>query len=253
MQEIIILCCSSFFAGFIDSMVGGGGLILIPTLLIMFPHLPIPTVIGTNKFAAVSGMGMATVQYIRTGTMPWRSMIPSAFAGFFAALAGAKLLTIADSSALRPVIIVLLIAIAVYTFIRKDFGNIHAPHRTESMQRVIAVIMGVVLGLYDGFFGPGTGSFLIFGFVGLLGFGFLDASSSAKLVNFSMGCAALGYFAWTGNVRYELGIPMALTNIAGAYFGARLAIAKGSALVRVLFLVVVGGVICKLVWDFLKS
>jgi hypothetical protein len=252
LMTLLLLCCSSFFAGFIDSMVGGGGLILIPTLLIMFPQMPIPTIIGTNKFAAVCGMGMATAQYVRTVVIPWRSMIPAAFAGFCTALLGAKSLTLLDKDTLRPIVAIMLVAIAVYTFLRKDFGSIHAPHRTEATQRVIAVFLGAVLGFYDGFFGPGTGSFLIFGFIGLLGFGFLDASSSAKLVNFAMGCAALGYFIWTGNVRYEWAIPMAITNIAGAFVGARVAIAKGSRFVRVLFLIVVGGVICKLLVDMSK-
>lgn len=250
--DILILCGSSFCAGLIDSMVGGGGLILIPTLLILFPTMPVATVIGTNKFAAVCGMGMATVQYIRTVAIPWRSMIPAAFAGFCTALLGAKLLTLVDNQILRPIVVVLLGAIALYTFLRKDFGSIHAPHRSDNVQRMIAVSMGVVLGLYDGFFGPGTGSFLIFGFIGFLGFGFLDATSSAKLVNFAMGCAALGYFIWTGNVRYELGLPMAVTNIVGAFIGARLAIAKGSRLVRVLFLIVVIGVLSKLMFDMFR-
>ncbi|TAE29261.1 MAG: sulfite exporter TauE/SafE family protein [Candidatus Kapaibacterium sp.] len=250
--KLAILCTSSFCAGLIDSMVGGGGLILIPTLLLLFPQMPIPSVIGTNKFAAVQGMGMATLQYIRTVHIPWHSMIPAALAGFCSALVGAKALTVLDSSILRPVIVVLLIAIALYTAFRKDFGSIHAPHRTASQQRAISVALGMVLGLYDGFFGPGTGSFLIFGFIGFLGFGFLDASSSAKLVNFAMGCAALGYFLWTGNVRFEIGIPLAAFNIAGAFVGARLAVQKGSRFVRGLFLVVVGGVIAKLAWDMLR-
>lgn len=247
--KLVILCGSSFCAGLVDSMVGGGGLILIPTLLLLFPQMPIPTVIGTNKFAAVQGMGMATLQYIRTVQIPWHSMIPAAAAGFCAALFGAKALTVLDSSILRPVIVVLLVAIALYTAFRKDFGSIHAPHRSAGEQRAISIALGATLGLYDGFFGPGTGSFLIFGFIGLLGFGFLDASSSAKVVNFAMGCAALGYFLWTENVRFEIGIPLAAFNIAGAFVGARLAVQKGSRFVRVLFLVVVGGVIAKLAWD----
>ena len=132
---------------------------------------------------------------------------------------------------------------------RKDFGSLHAPKWPESKQRWMAVAIGAVLGFYEGFFGPGTGSFLIFAFVGLLGFNFLTASASAKVINITTNLAATAWFAWSGNILYKLAIPMAIFNVAGAIVGARLAIKKGSGFLRVFFLLVMCALMLRYAYD----
>jgi hypothetical protein len=147
------------------------------------------------------------------------------------------------------VILVLLVGVAIYTFFRKDFGDLHQPKFAAHHERLVAMAVGAALGFYEGFFGPGTGSFLIFAFVGLLGYNFLTASAAAKVVNITTNLAATAWFAWSGNILYQLAIPMAACNVAGAYIGARMAIRKGSAFLRGFFLMVIAALICRYAWD----
>jgi uncharacterized protein len=246
---LLLLCFFAFLAGFIDSVVGGGGLILIPALLILRPDLDLATVLGTNKGAAVWGTLTATLQYSRTVGIPWGVMLPAAIAGFIFSGLGAFAITRIDNDFLRPFVIVLLIGVAIYTFFKKDFGSLHAPSVTQNKQRLVSILAGAILGFYDGFFGPGTGSFLIFIFIGLIGFSFLAASASAKIINFATNASAVLLFAITGHIAYSLALPMALCVAAGALVGSRLAVLRGSSFVRVLFLVVVTGVIMRLSYD----
>jgi uncharacterized protein len=246
---LILLCFFAFLAGFIDSIVGGGGLILLPALLILRPDLDLATVLGTNKGAAVWGTLTATLQYSRSVGIPWRVMLPAALAGFIFSGVGAFVVTHVSNDGLRPFIIVLLAAVAIYTFLKKDFGNLHAPKVNETTQRLIGVAAGSVIGFYDGFFGPGTGSFLIFIFIGLIGFSFLAASASAKVINFATNLAAVLYFALTNHIVYSLAIPMAGCTMLGSFLGSRVAVVRGSGFVRILFLVVVIGVIVRLSYD----
>jgi uncharacterized protein len=246
---LLLLCFFAFLAGFIDSVVGGGGLILIPALLILRPDLDLATVLGTNKGAAVWGTLTATLQYSRTVGIPWCVMLPAAIAGFIFSGLGAFAITRIDNDFLRPFVIVLLIGVAIYTFFKKDFGSLHAPSVTQNKQRLVSILAGAILGFYDGFFGPGTGSFLIFIFIGLIGFSFLAASASAKIINFATNASAVLLFAFTGHIAYSLALPMALCVAAGALLGSRLAVLRGSSFVRVLFLVVVTGVIMRLSYD----
>jgi uncharacterized membrane protein YfcA len=139
--------------------------------------------------------------------------------------------------------------VALYTFLRKDFGSLHAPRLTETMEKLYGAAVGLAIGFYDGFFGPGTGSFLMFIFIGLFGFNFLAASASAKVVNIATNLSALLYFMFTDQVLYHIGIPMAICNMLGSTVGARLAINKGTGFVRIFFLVVVTGIICKFAYD----
>jgi uncharacterized protein len=246
---LLLLCLFAFLAGFIDSIVGGGGLILLPAMLILRPDLELATVLGTNKGSAFLGTLTSTIQYSRTVGIPWRVMLPAAFAGFIFSALGAFTVTKIDNDFMRPFVIVLLVTVAVYTFFKKDFGTLHAPNVNERKQRVIALVAGAVIGFYDGFFGPGTGSFLIFIFIGLVGFSFLAASASAKAINFAANLAAFLLFAATGHVEYSLAVPLALCNILGSLLGSRIAVSRGSSFVRVLFLVVVTGVIARLSYD----
>jgi uncharacterized membrane protein YfcA len=246
---LLLLCFFAFLAGFVDSIVGGGGLILLPALIILRTDLELATVLGTNKGSAVWGTLTSTIQYSRFVGIPWRVMLPAALAGFVFSALGAFTVTHVRNDFLRPFIIVLLVAVAIYTFFKKDFGTLHAPKVNEQKQRLIALAAGAVIGFYDGFFGPGTGSFLIFIFIGLVGFSFLAASASAKVINFAANFSAFLLFAATGHIEYSLALPLALCNITGSLLGSRLAVLRGSGFVRVLFLVVVTGVIARLSYD----
>ena len=251
--NIAFLCFFAFLAGFIDSIVGGGGLIQTPAMLVFLPHVPIPTLFGTGKVSGISGTAAALFSYARQVKINWRTILPAALTAFIFSFIGARAVSHINSDALRPVVLVLLIAVAVYTFIKKDLGALHAPKLTPLKELLCGLLLGLVIGFYDGFFGPGTGSFLIFAFVGVFGFSFLAASASAKLVNVATNLSALAYFAYSGQILYHIGIPMAVCNIIGSQIGSRLAIAKGSGFVRVFFLLIVSAIICKFAYDsFIK-
>lgn len=249
MLLLISLCIFSALAGFIDSIVGGGGLIQLPALMILLPSTPLPLLFGTNKFSAGSGTAMAVWRYALQVKISWHSILHTAGAAFVGSFLGARVVSLLNPILLRPVIFGLLILVALYTYKRKDFGSLHAPKLTLSKERLYGVIAGGAIGFYDGFFGPGTGSFLIILFIGLYGFDFLSASASAKIVNLATNLSAIIYFALTQKIIYAYAVPMAACNIAGAILGANLAIAKGSKFVRNLFLVVVSALIIKLGYD----
>ncbi len=252
LHVLLPLCSFAFLAGFMDSMVGGGGLIQLPALLILLPGVAVPTVLGTNKLVSIAGTSVTARQYARHVRLDWPTLLPAAGAAFVCSGLGARAVSLVHTNLLRPAILVLLIAVAVYVFSKKDFGTIHAPKLTPTLRRWAGVGMGCVLGFYDGFFGPGTGSFLIFAFIGLFGFNFLTASASSKVVNAATNLAAVLLFGWTGHLLYALALPMAACNIGGSVLGTRLAVAKGSRFVRVLFLVVLSGIILRLAWDTSK-
>lgn len=244
--HLIILCCFSMIAGFVDAAVGGGGLIQLPAALILLPGVPIPTVLGTNKFASLFGTSFALQRYARSVKIEWHTVAPAALIAFFSALLGARAVNLLDPKFLRPIMLVLLVGVATYVLLAKNLGLIHAPKHAPHKARLLGLVLGTVLGFYDGFFGPGMGSFLIFAFVGIFGFDFLSASASAKAVNWSTNLASLIYFSSTGQILYGVGAAMAVSNIAGSVIGTQLAIAKGSRFVRIFFLIVVCGLIAKL-------
>jgi hypothetical protein len=247
--ELIALCSFAFLAGLIDSIVGGGGLIQIPALFIFMPGTAVATILGTNKLVSITGTSAAVVFYARKIKLNWLTLLPSAAVAFVFSFLGAKTVSLLSSDILRPVILLLLIVVAVYTFIKKDFGSQDVPKIKETRQKVYAIGIGASMGFYDGFFGAGTGSFLIFLFVEILGFNFLRASAVAKIINTSTNLAALIYFALNENILYHIALPMAVCNVTGSIVGAKLAIAKGSAFVRILFLVVVSAIIIKFAYD----
>jgi uncharacterized protein len=249
MDKIAYLCFFAFMAGFIDSVVGGGGLIQLPALLVFLPGVPLATAFGTGKFAGIAGTTAAMVRYTRTVKINYLAILPAAAVAFVFSFLGARALSHLDANLLKPLILVLLILVAVYTFIKKDFGSLHAPKLTESKERFYGLLIGASIGFYDGFFGPGTGSFLIFIFIGLFGFNFLAASAAAKVVNVATNLSALLYFIYKGHVIYEVAIPMAICSIIGSQVGTRVALKRGVGFVRVLFLVVVSGIIIKFAYD----
>lgn len=252
LHVLLPLCGFAFLAGFMDSMVGGGGLIQLPALLILLPGAAVPTVLGTNKLVSIAGTSVAARQYARHVRLDWPTLAPAAGAAFVCSGLGARAVSLVHTSLLRPAVLVLLVAVATYVFWQKDFGAIHAPKLSPGVRRWAGTSMGGVLGFYDGFFGPGTGSFLIFAFIGVFGFNFLSASASSKVVNASTNLAAVLLFGLTGHLLYGLALPMAVCNVGGSVIGTRLAVAKGSRFVRVLFLVVLTGIIGRFAWDIFK-
>jgi uncharacterized membrane protein YfcA len=250
--EVIFLCGFSDLAGFIDSIVGGGGLIQLPALFIFLPQIPIPVIFGTSKLAAIAGTSMAVLQYSKHVKINWEATLPSAIAAFVCSFLGARVVSLINPAMLRPAILMLLIAVVIYTFAKKDFGNLHAPKLAAVMQLWVGTAIGAIIGFYDGFFGPGTGSFLTFAFIGLFGFDFLNAAASARVVNFATNLSAMLYFAATGNILYQVALPMAVCNITGSLIGSRMAVTKGSQFVRGFFLIVVSALILKFAYDLLK-
>ena len=254
MFQLLLLCGFAFLAGFIDSVVGGGGLIQLPALLLILPSsLPYPTVAGTNKCVGFTGTLAATANYARHVRIEWNVVLPGALCGFVFSALGSATLSHLNPALLRPMVLGLLVAVAIYTFVRKDFGSLHAPKLSRQLQPWIGALIGAVIGFYDGFFGPGTGSFLIFLFIGVFGFDFLAASAAAKVINSASNLASVIYFTATGQVLYHLVLPMAACNVLGSFTGTRLAILRGSRFVRVLFLIVVSAIICKLAYDLARG
>ena len=230
-MELLIVSLASLLAGLVDAIVGGGGLILVPALFATFPQAPPATLFGTNKSASIWGTAFATAQYSRKVQMPWRSLMPAAGAGLLGSLVGAWAVTLVDPSLFRKALPILL-TMLVYTLARKDLGRHHEPRFVGAQEAWVAAGVGLVIGFYDGFFGPGTGSFLVFAYVRLLGYDFLNASASAKLVNVATNFAALVLFAVQGHVWWHLALAMAVSNIVGSLIGTRLALKHGAGVVR---------------------
>ncbi|MES2644362.1 MAG: TSUP family transporter [Myxococcota bacterium] len=243
-----LACAAAFLAGLVDAVAGGGGLIQLPALLVLFPDAPVPSLLGTNKVASISGTTAALYRYIRARVpIPWRAVAPAAVAAFAGSFAGARLATHLPKEWMRPVVVVLFAGVAVFTFARKDFGALAREPHPASVPA--AILMGALLGAYDGFFGPGTGTFLLFGFIGLLGLDFLGASAASKVVNVATNLAAILAFAWAGHIWWALALPMAACNIAGSQIGSRLALANGAPFVRRLFLGVVLLMLGRMTWE----
>jgi len=247
--EILFLCGFAFLAGFIDAVAGGGGLVQVPALFVLMPTVPAATLLGTNKFASIWGTLWATFQYARQIPMEWRATVPTCAAALVFGFVGARTVAHVPTGFLRPLILVLLVGVLAYTLWRKDLGALHAPKLSRAATMWVGLATGTALGFYDGFFGPGTGSFLIIAFVGLFGFSFLAASASAKVVNVITNGAALAFFVTHGHVLYAVAAPMAVCNVAGSFVGTRLALRLGSRFVRGVFVVVVSALIARYAHD----
>lgn len=251
--HLLLMCCAALLAGFVDSIVGGGGLVQVPALFILFPHFEIPRIIGTNRFSSFMGTAVAGYQYSKKVEIPWRTVIYAGIGAGVMAFLGAKISDIIDEKILKPVILVLMTAIAIYTFTKKDLGQDEMLKFELAKVPLYGLIIGSSAGFYNGFVGPGTGSLLVFGFVSVIGYGFLKASAISKIVNVIADVSSLGYFIVAGYVQYEIAIPMMICNMAGSYFGSKMAILKGNEFVRNFFLVVIFALILRFGWDVLKS
>jgi hypothetical protein len=249
MTELAIVTLASLFAGFVDAIVGGGGLILVPALFGVFPSAAPATLLGTNKATGVWGTGWATAQFAKRVQIPWRAMLPAATAALLGSVAGAWTVTLVSAGGLRKALPAILLGVLLYTLARKDLGRTHAPRFAGRTQAAVASVIGVLIGFYDGFFGPGTGSFFVFLFVRFLGFDFLNASACAKLLNTATNLAALALFALKGHVWWQVAAVMAVANVLGSVLGTRLALKHGAGFVRIVFIAVVAALILKTGWD----
>ncbi len=250
----LMFLVAATFAGFVDAVAGGGGLIQVPALFAGLPKESPATLFGTNKLASIFGTLNAARRYVREVEMPWAIAVPTALAAFALSFLGAATVAWLPREVVRPLVLWLLVAVAIYTWTKPDFGKQAQASRVAPRHALpVALLCGMVLGFYDGFFGPGAGSFMIFAFVRLFGMDFLHASATAKVVNAATNAGALLLFVPQGHVLWMLGLGMAVCNIAGAQLGSKLAIKHGSGFVRVVFLVMTSLLIGKIGWDILMA
>lgn len=247
--DFLILALAALFAGMVDAAVGGGGLIQVPALFGVFPQSAPAVLFGTNKLSGIWGTAFAAVTYARKTRVEWGVAIPASVSALLLSFIGAWAVSSFPADLVRKLLPAILLLVAIYVFRRKDFGIAHNPGHTSRYQMSLALLLGAGIGFYDGFFGPGTGSFLIFLFVRFFGFDFLSASAVAKIVNVACNFSALVLFGYQGHVLWQLGLFMAVCNVAGSVVGARLALLKGNGFLRQAFLVVVSLLILKTTKD----
>jgi hypothetical protein len=241
--------CAAFFAGFIDAIVGGGGLIQVPALFAAYPGSSPPVLLGTNKLGSICGTASALLRYLRVVRLPWRVLLPAAAVALAAAFAGASLVSAVSPALFRPLVPIMLTLVLVYVLGHKDLGARHAPIAFSRVRGYLALAAIGVIGMYDGFFGPGTGSFLMLLFIRLYGFDFLHASAGARSINVATNAGALLFFGLHGEIHWALGIALGLCNAAGSVLGAHTAIRHGSKFVRLVYIAVVMTLIAKTAVD----
>ena len=247
---LLWLCAAAFAAGFVDAIVGGGGLIQTPVSLVLLGSThPVAAILATVKIPSFSGTALAARQYLRQVRIRWSLAALCCATAFFASFGGSLLLSKVSNSFIKPVMLVVLAAVAIYTFVKKDFGQRPARDVPWNAQLRAAVVSSLLLGFYDGFIGPGTGSFLILAYIVFIGFDFLQASAQAKLTNLATNLGSITLFLIKGKILWGFAVPMAAANALGGYLGARLAIARGNRFIRVLFLVVVVGTLLRFCYD----
>jgi uncharacterized membrane protein YfcA len=249
LDPLALLVLAALLAGWVDAVVGGGGLIQLPALLLGFPSAPTAQLLATNKLASVFGTTTSSLTYARRIRPDPRTAATMALLALAGASAGAACASILPDRVFRPMVLAGLIVVAVFTVARPDLGRSTALRHEGRGHLARAGLVGAGLGFYDGVFGPGTGSFLVIALVGVLGYSFLAASGLAKITNAATNLGALAVFVPMGAPMWRVGLAMGAANLAGGYLGARTAIARGSAFVRVVFLVVVAALIVRLTWD----
>jgi hypothetical protein len=245
----IFLAIASGFAGFVDAMAGGGGLIQLPSLIIGLPNKELPLILGTNKVPSIFGTAAAARNYFKNIKPDIPLTLTMMLPAFIGSIAGAAMAAFVPVSFFRPFIVLLLILVAIYTWKKPELGMAENLKFTHSKRLVIVALIGFLIGFYDGIFGPGTGTFLVFFLVSVIGYAFLKASGTAKLVNIATNAGAILSFQLTGNIWWQLGLLLAVANVTGAIIGSHMAIKGGSALVRKVFLAVIFLLIARVAWD----
>lgn len=249
----VFLLLAAFFAGFVDSIAGGGGLIQLPALLIALPKSDTVTVLGTNKLASVFGTTTAAALYRRQIKPERKILLAMALPAFIGSAVGASFASRLPTASMRPIVLILLIVVAIYTWLKPDLGKIELLRHHSSRRVQISIVAGAGIGFYDGIFGPGTGSFLMLVLVASLGYAFITASAIAKVVNVSTNLGAILIFGVHGAILWQIGLVLGAANVSGAVIGSHLAIRGGSTLVRKVFLVVTVALIMKVGIDTFQS
>lgn len=250
---LALMVLAAVCAGWVDAVVGGGGLIQLPALLLGFPQAAPVQILATNKLGSICGTSVSAVTYYRRVKPDLRTAIPLALLAFGGSLIGALLASHIPKAAFNPLILVVLIGVGTYTLLKPGVGLATALRFSGRRHVLAATGVGFMIGMYDGALGPGTGSFLVFALVGLLGYAFLEASAKAKIANAATNLAALAIFIPAGAVMWKVGLLMGLGNLVGGYVGARTAVARGSGFIRVVLVVVVGAFVIKIGLDVIKQ
>ena len=247
--KLIFLCIAGFFAAFVDSIAGGGGIISVPAYMIV--GLPTHIALGTNKFAATMGSLTSSINFIRSGNCNFKLLKIVAPFTLIGSILGVKTVLLIDESFLQPLVLILILAIVIYTFFSKSLGEEDNFNGFTKKNLFLSILLGFSLGFYDGFFGPGTGTFLVFGFINILGLNFLKASANARVLNFVSNISALVTFALSGNINYLIGIPVCILMILGAKIGTRLAINKGNKIIKPIFITMAMAVAVKMLFQII--
>lgn len=254
LTTLLLLVCAGALAGWIDAVVGGGGLIQLPALLLVPGMAPIQAV-ATNKIGSIAGTTVSAMTYLRQVKIDKSVTLPGAVFAFCGAIMGALVASKIPEDAFTPIILVVLVAVGIFTLAKPSLGA-EARLRYVDRPRMhhgVSWLIGLCVGLYDGALGPGTGSFMVIGLVALVGFSFLQASASAKIMNWATNFGSLVFFVPAGLVVWKAGLAVAAGNIIGGFFGAKLAISKGSGFVRVVFVVVLSALVIKLGIDMIRQ
>lgn len=244
------LILAAFVAGWVDAVVGGGGLIQLPALLIGLPsNTPPAVILGTNKISSFCGTATSSLTYALKIPLDWWTVAPLVIASAAGSAVGASLAKLLPKDAFTPIVLAALIGVGIYVWRRPQLGMVSVRKHPGRGHYGWTALIGLVVGAYDGFLGPGTGSFFVILLVGVLGYGFLEASATAKIANLVTNLSAIVVFGLSGSVLWGLGLMMGAANLMGGYLGARTAIRRGSSFVRKIFLIVLSGLIIKLSYD----
>ncbi len=253
LDAIALLVVSAFLAGGVDAVVGGGGLIQLPALMLAFPGAAPVQLLATNKLGSIAGTSMSSITYYRRVRPDLRTAAPLAIAAFAGSALGALVAFHIPRSAFNPIVLVALIVVGGYIVFKPELGRVEQLRHSGRRHYLSAMAIGAAVGFYDGALGPGTGSFLVFALVSWLGYAFLEASAKARIANFATNLAALVVFVPQGAVMWQAGLLIATANLAGGYVGARVAVAKGAGFIRGVFIVVVSAFAVKIGWDIIAG
>lgn len=248
LATIILLMVAGFAAGWVDAVVGGGGLLQLPALLLVPGITPVQA-LATNKMGSIFGTTTSSVTFYRRVRPDLWTAVPMAVIALAGSFGGAVLAATLPASVFKPIIVAALIAVALFTAFKPDVGNLTVLRHDGRTHYVVACLIGAVIGFYDGLIGPGTGSFLVIALVSAMGYAFLEASAKAKIVNMATNAGALIFFLPHGSLLWGIGLLLGVANMAGGYLGARTAVKQGSRFIRIVFLTVVGALILKLGYD----
>ncbi len=249
---MVFVCLAAVFAGFIDAVVGGGGLVQVPVLLILFPELSHVQVIASNRFASIAGTTVAAFQYIRSVGVDMAVVIATGTCAAVTSFAGTFVMALIRPEVFKPLLLVIITLLAIYTFFKKELGIHHEPRYEGRRQLMLCAAIGLVTGFYNGFIGPGTGTLLVFGLVAIAGMSFLKGSAAAKVINAIADAASLVGFLFNHAVVFKIALPMMVSNMLGSYIGSKMALLRGNAFIRYIFLFVIALLMLRLGWDVFK-